>query len=175
MITTKDTKQPETKDYEDALKKYIVSSNNIVAKVILSHYDESHKYKQDEYNLENPYWSGSLYPITNVLLYDSARYCEHYVSDVLITLSHMQNCISKNKFDTTIFGFGIRQNGIDSINYIACNMNNNTHRIPNGYYRKLYAVEIQEHTNDIDNSPELHILLKDISNISLYDIHKMFN
>lgn len=91
--------------------------------------------------------SPNLSSIYTKLIQDTGRFVEHYASDLLIDIKHVQewednvyntmkNSYGRNTVNipTEIYYFGLRQYGVDHIDFIKCRHNNE--------YRKIYKLTL---------------------------------
>lgn len=106
-----------------------------------------------------------MYDVTNHLIEQTGRFCEHYHSDLLVLLDSVMESMRED--EDGIYCFGIRQNGVDGNSYIFNRMKDRKMLGMNDYYRKVYAIEFHRH-KDVCGT---HILvqLKDVSTALSYD------
>lgn len=149
---------------ENMIHQYIDANNNILATQIMEH---------NRYTSDDRYWHGNLHVLEDILIQATGRFCEEFCSDLLIEFQHIQACLNTNDFDTRYFAFGIRQRGVDDIPFISVNIRQNDYKLSHGYYRKIYAIKINNEQLDEDNNAAIKIQLKDISDLDEYDIKHM--
>lgn len=159
---------------ENLIKRHISEQQAILCDTTMYH-SQLDNYMMTKNPNDKPYWEGNLHALSDKIINIVGRYCDCHGSDMLITWDHLMSCLKTNDFDTHHFAFAVRENGVDSIGYIAANIKDDSSKLSNGYYRKIYAVEVIETENSIDKSAELQVLLKDISDISIYDIDRCYN
>lgn len=155
-------KRPITyENVHDAIETYIKESQNIVAETTAS---------WREINDKQWSWDGSLYSITDRLIADVGKYCDHYQSDLLLTINAIMDELKKKDIDQQIFIFGIRKNGVDGVSYTASRVAENPDILDHDYYRKIYAVYIEKCTDEILQCPMIRLQLKDISDFYIIEI-----
>lgn len=117
--------------------------------------------------------------IQTILIQMTGRFCEHYASDLLITMSELQPFLhqervpewDEDKPHRWILGVGIREMGVDGNTFImqriAETKSSYGYLHPNHIYRKILAIDITD-TRD-DTGVKRSIQLVDISR-NLYTI-----
>lgn len=119
-------------------------------------------------NIKEPYWHLShKYSISDKLIEIVGRYCEINQSDFLITYQSFLNELNEKIINQHFFIFGVRRMGVDGINNLEFNINENPTILSNDYYRAIYAIQITETNNEFTGENELKIELKNISHLSV--------
>lgn len=152
-------KRPITdKNVSDAISEYVKNSSNIVCDI--EAYDRSTEDKKW-------FWVNPLCDITDILIRETGIHCKKHNSDVLITHNTMMKELKKTEISQNVFLFGIRDNGVDHLSYIADRIAHDPEILSKDYYHKIYAVYIKIGTDDILNCKNIHVQLKDISDMDI--------
>lgn len=84
-------------------------------------------------------WNINLSSILTQLIFDSAKYCDRYASDLFIDWQIIENEISKANIEdkTMLYKFGFRESGIDHKEWVEMNKSQTR------YYRKIRTLEFK--------------------------------
>ena len=136
---------------EESIKAYIKENKDVIA--------------YEKLELIDGEWRGNLYGITDEIIRATGRYCDRYLSDALVTIDSLKNTLTSESINCHQFIFGIRQLGVDGIGFFQSRINDTPELLLHGYYRKIYAIDITETTDEYTNRPILIVELKDISSV----------
>ena len=97
-------------------------------------------------------WDINCSSILTALIQSAGRYCQYYASDLFIDWSAIDRRLGNND-DSYTDGvyehlFGIRKSGVDGINYILSQANNNDIGYFSQYYSEIFKLTV---TIDADN------------------------
>ena len=79
--------------------------------------------------------------ILTKLIQECGRLCEAWASDLFITWNSIEQKLKEKTMETSVYLFGIRENGVDHNDFILMRYNN--HSYSGRYeYRKIYRLNI---------------------------------
>lgn len=112
--------------------------------------------------------STNMSTIADILIENVGRFGEQYRSDFIITWDYVRELLKTPVDETTrdIVVFAIRRQGVDSNNFLNCQLEDNAEWCRE-YYRKIYTLNI---VRTADNSIECD--LKDVTNEIVYSFKK---
>lgn len=80
--------------------------------------------------------------ILTKLIQECGRLCENYASDLFIDWYSISEKLKNKTMETSIYLFGIRENGVDHTDFILSRYNNSK-EYASYEYRKIYRLDIK--------------------------------